>query len=198
LAERDANFSDRSIRGEIMQRLLFSILILSVILFFSCSGDNYKTPSDIKGEVAFLSAESALPNFPFGTDPIYIYFHTERSPYCVDTKELIFKRPEIIEYINEHFTSIIVEPDSLKTVNFAGQEISIRKFLKDLQVEGLPSHYFFNYKGEIKGARTGYIRLLEFKQLLKYTAEGYIEKQSFNSFRISDEAELDTVWGEFE
>jgi thioredoxin-related protein len=166
------------------------------LLAISC-GDDYKTPADIKGSVAWLSAESALPVFPFGTNPIYFYFHTDRSPYCQAMKEKIFSRPEIIKYMNEHFTSIIIDPDSLDSITFYGETMTARELLTMLQVEGLPSHYFFNRMGELKGARTGYIQLKEFKQLLKYVAEGYIEKHDFNSYLKSGASDLDTIWGKF-
>ena len=181
-----------------MRRLLPVLFIIVIMgaLFAGC-GDDTKSPSDVKDRVAWLNSKSALPVFPFGTNPIYIYFHSDKSPYCKLMLEKIFTRPEIIKYMNDNFTSIIVFPDSLDTIVFAGQEMTRKELLTQFQIEGLPSHYFFNRKGDLKGARTGYIPLAELKQLLKYVAEGYIEKEDFGTFLESDDAKMDTIWGEF-
>ncbi|MCP4704568.1 MAG: hypothetical protein GY865_08155, partial [candidate division Zixibacteria bacterium] len=55
-------------------RFLLSILVL-LILVLAC-GKDYKTSADVKDKVAWLDAESAMPMFPFGTNPIYMMFHS--------------------------------------------------------------------------------------------------------------------------
>ncbi|UCD93890.1 MAG: thioredoxin fold domain-containing protein [Candidatus Zixiibacteriota bacterium] len=165
-------------------------------IFLSC-GETYKTPSDIKDTVAWLDGRSALPVFPFGTNPIYLYFHSDRSKICASMMRSVFSRPEIIKYMNKHFTSISVMPDSIETVKFIGEEVTAMELVEALKVEGYPAHYFFSSAGELKGARMGYIPLKEFKQLLKYMAEGYVEKVDFSTFLRMPEAEIDTVYGEF-
>lgn len=160
-------------------------------------GGSQKTPADIKDRVAWLDARSALPVFPFGTNPIYLYFHSEGSPICSSMTANVFDRPEIIEYMNKHITSISVMPEILDSTDFMGRRISSGDLIKVFQVEGYPSHYFFNKQGQLKGARTGYIGLREFKQLLIYISEGYVEKMDFGSFLGTDGADIDTVWGKF-
>jgi thioredoxin-related protein len=180
------------------RRLLIAVFSLTLtIVIVGCGKKKYKTPEDIKGTVAWLDARSALPVFPMGTNPIYMFFNADWCKYCQAMKKEIFSRPEIIEYMNKHFTSISVIPDSIKSVQFLGQEMSGAELLKALKVEGYPSHYFFNMKGEVIGVRTGYMNLREFKQLLKYIAEGYVNKMDFATFQESSEAAVDTVFGEF-
>jgi thioredoxin-related protein len=166
------------------------------LAFIGC-GESYKTPSDIKDTVAWLDSRSALPVFPFGTNYIYLYFHSDQSKICESMMKRVFSRPEIIKYMNKHFTSISVMPDSIETVEFMGEEITAVELIEVLKVGGYPAHYFFTSAGELKGARMGYIPLGEFKQLLKYFAEGYVEKVDFGAFRQMPEAKLDTVYGEF-
>ena len=174
-------------------------IILAAILFaiFLGCGESYKTPSDIKDTVAWLDGRSALPVFPFGTNPIYFYFHSDKSKICATMMNNVFSRPEIIKYMNKHFTSISVMPDSIETVEFIGEEVTAMELIKVLKVGGYPAHYFFNSAGELKGARMGYIQLKEFKQLLRYMAEGYVEKVDFSTFLQMPEAEVDTIYGEF-
>ena len=160
-------------------------------------GEGYKTPADIKGTVAWLDCRSALPVFPFGTNPIYFYVNSERSPICRTMNEKVFSRPEIIKYMNKHFTCITLIPDSIEATNFLGQEFTGKGLINALKVEGYPSHYFFDKGGVLKGTRTGYIGYIEFKQLLNFMAEGYVEKYDFQTFQSMSEAELDTTWGDF-
>jgi len=179
-----------------MRRFLLLTAILISLILISCGGGQ-KTPSDIKDRVAWLDARSALPVFPFGTNPIYIYFYSENSPVCSSMTANIFNRPEIIKYLNEHFTCISVLPDNFDSIQFLNRMVTYKELIKALKVEGYPAHYFFNKSGQLKGARTGYIKLTEFKQLLKYISGGYVEKMDFATFMSKEDSEVDTTWGEF-
>ncbi len=175
--------------------ILMTVLFLSILLL-AC-GKGFKTPADIKDKVAWLDAESAMPIFPFGTNPIYMMFHSADCPVTNAMLDEIFSRPEMIKYLNENFTCISVMPDSIDSVRFVGEVATGKKLLEVFKVEGYPSHYFFNAQGFLKTAHTGYIKLRVFKQLLKYVAEGYIEKYTLPVFLEMPEAQLDTIYGEF-
>ncbi len=180
------------------RRIIISFVsVLLIIAALGCGKKKYLTPADIKGTVAWLDARSALPVFPMGTNPIYMFINADWCKYCQAMKKEIFSRPEIIEYMNKHFTSISVIPDSLNNVVFLGENVDGAKFREALKVEGYPSHYFFNMRGEVIGVRAGYLDLAEFKRLLKYFAEGYAEKMDFQTFLDKEDAAVDTVWGEF-
>lgn len=176
---------------------LFTILLLFfMVIIFSCNKE-YKTPEDIESTVAFLDASSALPVFPFGTNIIYIFVNADWCKYSNGMRERIFSRPEIIEYMNTHLTCISLMPDSINTIKFMGEEVTREKLLRALQLKRYPGHYFFSPDGELKGVRDGYIDLRQFKQLLKYMAEGHVDKYDFKTFQFKPEAKLDTVIGEF-
>jgi thioredoxin-related protein len=183
-----------------MQRKYFyqGLLIVSIlaIIILGC-GKDFKTPADIKDKVAWLDAESAMPLFPFGTNPIYMMFHSADCPVTNAMLDEIFSRPEMIKYLNEHFTCISVMPDSIDSVRFVGEMATGKRLLEAFKVEGYPSHYFFNAQGFLKTAHTGYIELRVFKQLLKYVAEGYVEKYTLPEFMEMPEAKLDTIYGEW-
>lgn len=173
----------------------YILIIIIVIAAIGCS--NYKKASDIKDTVAWLEPQTALRAFPFGTNPIYIYFYSEKSRPCLVMRDKIFNRPEIIEYMNKHITSIMVIPDSMESVVFMGDTLTTEELLKVLDVQAYPSHYFFTYKGELKGARTGYIKLLEFKQLLQYIGEGYFEDIDFGTYLTKYGIDMDTTYDDF-
>ena len=175
--------------------ILLTVLFLSILLL-AC-GKGYKTPADIKDKVAWLDAESAMPIFPFGTNPIYMMFHSSDCPVTNAMLDKIFSRHEMIKYLNENFTCISVMPDSIDSVRFVGEVATGKKLLEVFKVTGYPSHYFFNAQGFLKTAHTGYIELRVFKQLLKYVAEGYIEKYTLPVFLEMPEAQLDTIYGEW-
>ncbi|HDL02689.1 MAG TPA: thioredoxin family protein [candidate division Zixibacteria bacterium] len=180
-----------------MKKLLPITLIILIFIIAAGCGDDYKTPSDFKDNVAWLDAKSALPVFPFGTNPIYICFYSKQSEPCTAMMDNIFSRPEIIKYMNTNFTSIAVIPEDIDSVQFLGRLLSRAELLRALKVEGLPSHYFFDKAGKLVGARTGYIKLYEFKQLLKYMAEGYVAKYDFGTFLSMPDSKVDTVYGKF-
>lgn len=173
-----------------------SIIVFTVWAVTGC-GDKQKTPEDIKTAVAFLDARQALPNFPFGTKPIYMFCNASWCQYCRKMKDDIFSRPEIIKYMNENFTCISVVPDSIERVFFMGDTVTAAELKNALQMDAYPTHYFFDKAGQIQGVRTGYIPLLQFKYLLKYIASGDIDKYDFDTYMKRNDTDLDTVWGEF-
>ena len=180
-----------------MKHLKPLLILFFVSLLVGGCGKDFKTPEDIKTEVAFLDAEQALPQFPFGTKPFYFYFHADWCRYCKKMKYDVFERPEIIKYMNENFTCMSVMPDSLDDLEFLGDTVNIEELKEAFQFKAFPSHYFFSKAGLVQGARTGYIPLLRFKQLLKYVAEGHIDKYNFDTFLLKPESDMDTVFGEF-
>ncbi len=196
--EPPANSVNRSVREAIMKRLFFSVIFITIILIVSC-GDDYTTPEDIKGHVAWVDGVSAFPNFPFGTDPIYVYFHSEASQPSRYMRENIFNRPEIIKYLNNNFTCIAVEPDSFEFISMGDSDnmVSRQDFITSFNLTGYPSHYFFNYKGSSLVVQSGYLDLKSLKQLLKYISEGYYQKNSPGEFMRSDDGDLDTIWGKY-
>ena len=139
----------------------------------------------------------ALPIFPYGENAIYLYIHSDQSKPCTAMDEKIFSRPEIIDYLNNNITCIKLNPNNVDSIEFANKKVSIKELLKSLDATGYPSHYFFNNRGQLKGVRTGYIKLLEFKQLVKYIAGGHVEKLNFNAFLKLRDAQMDTIYGEF-
>jgi thioredoxin-related protein len=180
-----------------MRKALVPLAVfLSVLILLAC-GRGHKTPADIKGTIAWLDPGSALPVFPFGNNPIYFYVNSPESRVCRAMEERVFSRPEIIEFMNKHVTSISITPDSIDTVIFMGRSFTSEELLTNLKVEGYPTHFFFDKTGQLKGVRDGYIGLIEFKHLLKYLSEGYIDKIDFQSYLRLHEGELDTIWGEF-
>jgi thioredoxin-related protein len=179
------------------QFLLFALILTTIAIISLNCGKDYKTPADIKDKVAWLDGKTSLPMFPFGTNPIYMFFHSFDCPISEKMLDEIFTRPEIIEYLNNNFTCISVVPDSFDTIKFLGEDVSRRKLLDAFRIEGYPAHFFFDAQGFLKGNHYGYIELRVFKQALKYVAEGYMDKYDLKTFRDLPEAQLDTVWGEF-
>jgi thioredoxin-related protein len=176
------------------------ILVLAIalsVLSASCERKGGKTPADFKNSVAWIDGRAALPVFPFGTSPIYVYINSPESAPCKKMAEEIFARPEIIKFINEHFTSISVNPESFDSIQFWGETYTRDEFKSALKISKYPMHMFFNMRGELKGVYDGAVALKEFKQLLKYIAEGYVEKYDFPTFQEMPEAELDTIWKKF-
>ncbi len=188
--------SARYIGIMITKHLLAVVLISLALLLPGCSKKGAKSPEDITTTVAWVEGRAALPVFPFGTNPIYM-FVTDESRDCKKMDRNVFARPEIIKYMNRHFTSIWVEPAKFDTIQFLGQAYTRDQFKQAFKIETYPAHLFFSMRAELKGVRDGYIPQDEFKPLLKYIAEGYIEKYDFGTFLKMPESRVDTAWGEF-
>ena len=197
LVEHHANFGIGRSQNHMIKKFAYIIsLSLLAILLLACSKRGAKTPADIKDHVAWVDGRAALPLFPFGTNPIYMFINNE-SRDCKKMDKRIFPRPEIIRYLNQHFTSLWVAPDSFETIQFQEKEYTRDQFKEAFKIQNYPVHLFFNMRGELKGVKDGYIPLGEFKTLLRYVAEGYIEKYNFETYLNMPESKVDTVWGEF-
>ncbi len=183
-----------------MSRKIYLISIITLAaaaVFLTACGEKRKTPADIKDKVAWLDSRSALPHFPFGSNIIYLFFNAHWCHNSQFMRDSIFSRPEIIEYLNNNFTCISVIPDSIDKVIFLGEEMDQKTLMETFQCENYPSHYFCTPDGKAVGVAEGALELRDFKQLLKFYAEGYFMKMTIDEFSATPEAKMDTVYGEF-
>lgn len=101
---------------------------------------------------------------------IFLYFHADWCHYCKKMKKTTFKNADLINYLNKHFISIMVNVDKEK------------KIARFYRVRGLPTLWFLKDDSTKLSRIPGFVQAHTLVNVLKYiNTENYI-KMSFKDF----------------
>lgn len=134
--------------------------------------------------------------------PLFLYINQSNCNYCDSMENVIFARPEIAWYMNEHFTTVNINVDEDLPVQFRQADGSFRdynyaEFWNLFNIEGLPTYYTFDSTGKINGLLHAAQDVLTMKRFLVYVTAGHFGKTRWVDWLATDEANLDTLYGIF-
>ncbi len=144
--------------------------------------------------VNWLPWDSIQPFFPTYERPIFLYISQARCPHC-DSMEIIFNRPEIAWYLNEHFASTEINVDADMPVQIMDTTLPYRAFWQYFGLKGVPAYYFFDTTGNPIGILQGQTQVREFKQLLTYVSARHFGRIPWTEWAKTEEAQVDTLIG---
>lgn len=178
-----------------MKRLLLIIVVAAAaaVLVFGCGSEKIENV-----EIAWTPYDSVAAVFPKYDPPIFLYVSQNNCEYCSYMDTIVFVRPEIAKYVNDNFTAVNINVDEDMPIAMLGDLISYQELFDLLDIEGLPSYFFFDRDGVAVGAAHRTLDVLTFKRLLKYVNGKYFLKGlTFVEFEETPEADLDTIPGYF-
>ncbi|MCP4430033.1 MAG: thioredoxin fold domain-containing protein [Gammaproteobacteria bacterium] len=122
-----------------------------------------------------------------GKKGIFVFFEMDECPFCHRMKNTVLNQPEIQDSFNQifHSLSIDVEGD-IEIVDFAGIEITQKRFASRNRVRATPVLAFYDLEGnqvvKYTGATSG---SEEFMWLAEYVAEEIYRLKDDNGRKIS-------------
>jgi thioredoxin-related protein len=130
-------------------------------------------------------ADAAMPQTEIAkaARPIFLFVHTEWCTYCKKMKGETFADADVEKILNDHFTNIIMNPETDGVVRFMGVEQSAADLAKKLGVDGYPALFFFTAEGKLIARQPGYLPPDDFAVMAQYIGSGYYQKMSFEKFR---------------
>jgi len=134
----------------INQKMKVLFIIFLTCLFCACSSH-----SASKDTINWYKYDKGLSLGNNKGKIVYIHFSASWCRYCVMMDEKTFKKPSVIEQLNENYISVKVDCDREKK---AALEYSVR---------GLPDNIFISEKGKILYRRPGYISPEDFMHILQ-------------------------------
>jgi len=134
--------------------------------------------------------------FPKGPGPVFLYISETGCENCENMKQYVFSRPEIAWFLNTNYFSVKLDVVTDLPVKI-GAKLYDREAFHELFSNRVPSYYFFDTTGQVKGLFQGDMDLMSFKKLLKYVHAGHFGKTLWEDYLKTKEAETDTVPGVF-
>jgi thioredoxin-related protein len=102
---------------------------------------------------------------------VFLYFHAEWCSYCKKMERTTFKRPKVIDYINQNFIAIKVDSDREPKVSTA------------YNVRGLPTLWFLKSDHTRISNLPGYVDAKTFGNILRFINTDSYERMSYNDFK---------------
>ncbi|MDZ4724207.1 MAG: DUF255 domain-containing protein [candidate division Zixibacteria bacterium] len=136
-------------------------------------------------------------SFPAYSKPIFLYVNQSHCEHCEKMQDTIFTRPEVAWFLNENFTSVNVNVDTDLPIVIQGTQYDYAGFWNLLNIEGLPTYYFFDSTGKVNGLLHGAQDVRTFKRLLVYVKNNHFYKTPWLDWLKTEEANLDTLPGIF-
>ena len=143
------------------------------------------------------SFETIQAAFPKTSRPLFLYIAEEGCGHCRYMDSAVFSRPEVAQYVNEHFTPVKVDIYLDMPITVNDSIMSEIQFRRLLSIEGTPAYYFFERSGKIIGVLDSEMDLLRFKRMLVFIQDGHFFRTPWEQFIEMSEADLDTIEGYF-
>jgi len=135
--------------------------------------------------------------FPRAPEPIFLYISQDDCQWCDHMDSLVYSRPEIASYLNEHYLSVNIDIDRDLPILINNKPYDYYELFDLLKIQALPAYYFFDSTGQIMGMMDSAMPLLTFKRLLVYVENRHFMRTRWEDFLKLPEADVDTAYGEF-
>ncbi len=107
--------------------------------------------------------------------PVLVDVYTDWCGWCKRMERDTYSRPAVRDYLGSHYVTVRLNPESSK----AAWEVANR-----FRITGYPTTVFLKPSGEHLITVPGYVAAPRFLTLLRYIAEGHLERQvPFETFR---------------
>jgi len=118
-----------------------------------------------------------------GKQGIALYFGQKNCAYCKALMEINFTKPDIVDYVREHYEIIPLDIWGSRTVTmFDGDELTESELAVMENTNFTPSLIFFDEKGEVAFKMRGYYKPYRFRAVMQYIVEDFYKTESFRDY----------------
>ena len=105
-------------------------------------------------------------------------------PWCQRLQSEVYTRPEIRNYLNEHFEIARLNIDEAENViEFKGYSLTSAELASGLGAEATPTTVFLDSNGDYITRVPGFVEADEFVNILKYIGSGSYRQESYETYR---------------
>jgi thioredoxin-related protein len=115
--------------------------------------------------------------------PVLVDVYTDWCGWCKRMKADVYTKPEVRDYLEDHFVLIELNAESSDPARYEGKAYTSRSLAARFGVSGYPTTVFLRAGGEHLVSVPGYLKSADFLQVLRYIGDGYMDKGvSFQDF----------------
>lgn len=171
--------------------LVSSLPLIAIVGLLSCGPTKH-----LEDKMQWHSFREVEATFPKGPKPVFLYLSEAGCENCEVMRKNVFSRPEVAWFLNTNYFSVNLDVVADLPVTIQGK-VYDRDAFYSLFTSKVPSYYFFDEEGQVKGMFQTDMDVRSFKQFLKYVHGRYFGKTLWEDFVKLKEAETDTVLGVF-
>jgi thioredoxin-related protein len=115
--------------------------------------------------------------------PVLVDVYTDWCGWCKRMKADVYTKPEVRDYLEDHFVMIELNAESSDPARYEGKAYTSRSLAARFGVSGYPTTVFLRAGGDHLVSVPGYLESARFLQVLRFIGDGYMEKGvSFQDF----------------
>jgi len=115
--------------------------------------------------------------------PVLVDVYTDWCGWCRRMKADVYSRPEVRDYLEDHFVLIELNAEASDPARYEGRAYTSRSLAARFGVSGYPTTVFLRPGGDHLVSVPGYHKPAEFLQVLHYVGDGYVDRGvSFQEF----------------
>lgn len=121
-----------------------------------------------------------------GKAGVFVFFEMDECPFCDRMKKQVFSRPEVVEYMHDHFVTAAVDIEGdVMITDFEGAARTQKDFaFREHRVRATPVMIFFDPEGKQATRYTGPVRSPEeFLLLAEFVTSGAYKEPGMNFVR---------------
>jgi thioredoxin-related protein len=127
-----------------------------------------------RSDLTWLNWNAGIAEASASKRPILIDVYTDWCGWCKRMDRDVYARDDVRGYLNDHFTLVKLNAESLDEVVYDGRKLTGRGLAQYLRVSGYPTTIFLKSNGEHIANVPGYVPADRFKLMLRYIGEDHI------------------------
>ena len=162
--------------------LLFVASLALPIAAFAASGAGAPAPQAPPG-IAWRAWDRGIEESRATGRPVLVDVYTDWCGWCRRMKAEVYTRPEVRDYLEDHFVLIELNAESSDPARYEGKAYTSRSLAARFGVSGYPTTVFLRPGGDHLVSVPGYLESPRFLQVLRYIGDGYMDRGvSFQDF----------------
>jgi thioredoxin-related protein len=152
-------------------RLLSSCILLAALALPAA-----RTAAAAPPPIAWRAWDRGLEEARASGRPVLVNVVTDWCGYCRRMKAEVYAKPEIRDYLADHFVVVTLNAEAADPAHYEGKALNSRSLAARFGVSGYPTTIFLRSDGEHLVNVPGYVESPNFLRILHYIGDGHMER----------------------
>lgn len=166
---------------------LITVLPVTLSVHTVMGANDVEEHNDSEPDVVWHTFNEAQSKAAIESKPLFIFVEADWCVPCKQMKSEVFPREEVSRLLNQRYYAVSIDVDSRETLNYQGETLSERAFVRTKRVTSTPTMIFLEPDGTELGRRQGAVDSDELITLLKFVDSEHFGNISQEEFKNMDQ-----------